>query len=95
MFGDLRLAETQAADQVPDRARPIAQEFDNVQPVGFGERSERCHHGESEYAPRRIFLSSHIPVEEYIPAILRGRRETPQVTTLNYGSFGEKSVITR
>lgn len=45
VFGDLRLAETQAADHVPDGPRAVTQELDDQEAVGFGERSECCHHG--------------------------------------------------
>jgi hypothetical protein len=41
----LRLAEAQAADQVPNGARPAAQEFDDLKAVGLGQGSESFHHG--------------------------------------------------
>jgi hypothetical protein len=36
VFRDLGLTETQAADQVPDRARAVAQKFDDMKTVGLG-----------------------------------------------------------
>jgi hypothetical protein len=33
--------------------------------AGLGQRSECGHHGEREYASKRIFLSRHILVKEY------------------------------
>ena len=74
MFRDLGLAETQAMDQVADRAWPVTQEFDDSKTVRLGQRFQCFHHGESEYASRRIFLSRHILYREYTK---RGsRRET-------------------
>ena len=66
MFGDLRLAETQPVDHVPDGPWTVAQEFDDLKTVRLGQRSECCHHGESEYALKGIFLSRHIRVRECI-----------------------------
>ena len=37
MLRDLRLAETQAKDQVTDRPRAVAQEFDDLKAVRLGE----------------------------------------------------------
>jgi len=66
MFGDLGLAETEATDQVADGARAMAEEFDNVQPVGLGECAEGDDHGEIQYASTNIFLSRNIPSQTYI-----------------------------
>jgi hypothetical protein len=44
MFRDLRLAEAQALDQISDGLRPGAQEFDDFEAVGLGERSQRGDH---------------------------------------------------
>ena len=61
MFRDLRLAETEAMNHVADGARPIAQQLDDLKAVGLGQGPESCfHHGESEYASTRIFLSRNI-----------------------------------
>jgi hypothetical protein len=46
VFRDLGLAETQAADQVADRPRPVAQKFDDMKTVGLSEGPEGCQHGD-------------------------------------------------
>ena len=65
MFRDLRLAETEAMNHVADGARPIAQQLDDLKAVGFGQGLQGFHHGESEYALIRIFLSRYIPSRRY------------------------------
>jgi hypothetical protein len=65
MFRDLRLAEAQALDQITDGLRPGAQQFDDFEAVGLGERSQSGHHRGFEYAAIRIFLSRHILNKEY------------------------------
>jgi hypothetical protein len=65
MLGDLRLPETQPADQVPDGPWTVTQEFDYMETARLGEGPECGHHGESEYARGHIFLSRHIRVREY------------------------------
>jgi hypothetical protein len=60
VFRNLRLAETQAADEVTDRAGPVAQKFNDVKAVGLGEGSEGCQHDV------RICPLLHIPVKEYV-----------------------------
>jgi hypothetical protein len=60
MFGDLRLAETQAMYHIAHGAWTVTQEFDDLKTAGLGQRSEGGHHGEREYASKRIFLSRHI-----------------------------------
>src|SRR6267143_6151986 len=50
MFGDLRLAETEFIDHVPDRPWSAQQQIDDLKTVRLGQRSECCHHGECEYA---------------------------------------------
>src|ERR1700694_735721 len=82
MFGDWRLAETQAMYHVADRAWPVTQKFDDLKTAGLGQRLECGHHGEREYASMRIFLSRHILVEEYIRLVFN---KLLQVT----GSRGE------
>src|SRR5437762_4509420 len=65
VLGNLRLAETQPPDHVPDGPWTVEQEFNDLKTAGLGQRSECCHHDQSEYASRRIFLSRHILVREY------------------------------
>jgi hypothetical protein len=65
VLGDLRLAETQPVNHVPDRARPVEQEFDDLKSVGLGKSAKCFQHHQPEYAPQRIFLSRHISVKEY------------------------------
>jgi chorismate dehydratase len=65
MLGDLGLAETQAMDHVADGTGTVAQEFDDMQAVGFGEGPERGDHGTAnmphgEYSCQDIFLDGHI-----------------------------------
>jgi hypothetical protein len=65
VFRDLRLAETELIDHVPNRPRSVKEQFDDLKTIRLGQRSECFHHGESEYASTRIFLSRHILVGEY------------------------------
>jgi hypothetical protein len=60
VFRDLRLAKTEPIDHVPDRPRSVKEQFDDLKTVRLGQRSQCFHHGESEYASTRIFLSRHI-----------------------------------
>src|SRR5271156_734865 len=65
MFRDLRLAQTQAMDHVADRSRPVTQQFHDLKAVGLGQRLQGFHHGESEYASKRIFVSRYILLRRY------------------------------
>src|SRR5271156_1940368 len=65
MFRDLRLAQTQAMDHVADRSRPVPQQFHGLKAVGVGQRLQGFHHGESEYASKRIFVSRYILLRRY------------------------------
>src|SRR5258706_3860797 len=38
MLGDLRLAKTEAVDQIADGARAVEQQFDDLEAVGLGQR---------------------------------------------------------
>ena len=65
MFGNLRLAEMQPMDHVPDGAWAVPQEFDDLEAVGLGQGSEGRYHGWLEYALYRIFVSRNILIKEY------------------------------
>jgi hypothetical protein len=65
VFGNLRLAKAQAADQVADGARTATQKFDDVKAVGLGERPEGCQHGDLNmpqfaYSCQGIFTARNI-----------------------------------
>src|SRR5277367_4105054 len=56
VFRDLRLAQPEAMNHVADRSRAIAQQLDDLETIGLGQRLQGLHHGGSEYALQRIFL---------------------------------------
>jgi hypothetical protein len=65
MLGDLRLAETQPADQVPDGPWTVTQKFDDMKTAGLGEGPECGHHGQSNmlqnvYSCQGIFVLGNI-----------------------------------
>src|ERR1700730_2964494 len=65
MFRDLGLAETQAMDQVADRAWSVTQEFDNLKTMRLSQRFQCFHHGEpnmphDEYSCQDIFSTKNI-----------------------------------
>src|SRR5277367_6319182 len=66
MLRDLRLTEAQAMDHIADGPRPFAQQFDDLKAVGLGQRLQGFHHGGSEYASSRIFVSRYILYDGYI-----------------------------
>src|SRR5271170_6827040 len=66
MLRDLRLAQPEAVNHVADWSRAIAQQLDDLKAVGLGQRLQGFHHGGSEYASSRIFLSRYILDDGYM-----------------------------